>query len=90
MYGKQYVQIQFLGEKFPGEKCVQEGFQGEESLSKTYIKKYVQEWFLGGESMGEYMWVKRICKKSFWVKSFWVESKWVKICVRKLSGRIFG
>ena len=27
-------------------------------------EKYVQEEFLGEESMGENMWVKRICKKS--------------------------
>ena len=28
-----------------GEKYVQEGFLGEESLGETYIKKYVQEEF---------------------------------------------
>ena len=79
------MQGQFLGEKIPGERCVQEGFLGEESLGETYIQKYVQEEFLGEESMGENMWVKRICKKSFWV-----ENIWMKICARKVSGRIFG
>ena len=46
-------------------------------------EKYVQEGFLGEESLGENMWVKSICKKSFWVESFWVKSLcnksfWVK------------
>ena len=52
---------------------MQEGFLGEESLGETYIKKYVQEEFLGEDSMGENMWVKRICKKSFWVENIWVK-----------------
>ena len=43
----------------------------------------MQEGFLGEESLGENMWVKSICKKSFWVESFWVKSLcnksfWVK------------
>ena len=65
------MQVQFLGEKFPGEKCVQEGF--EESLGETYIKKYVQEEFFLVKSL----WVKRICKKSIWVKG---------LCARRVSG----
>ena len=36
--------------------------------------------------MGENMWVKSICKKSFSVKSLWVKSIWVKICARRVSG----
>ena len=38
-------------------------------------KKYVQGEFLGEESLDEKnIWVKSMCKKSFWVKSFWVKS----------------
>ena len=37
-------------------------------------EKYVQEEFLGEESGEKYVksiWVKSMCKKSFWVKSLW-------------------
>ena len=56
-----------------GEKSVQEGFLGEESVGDKYMgEKYVQEGFLGEESVGESLWVKSLCKKGFWVKSLWV------------------
>ena len=50
---------------------------------KRILKSMCKKSFLGEESMGENMWVKRICKKSIWVKSLWVQSMckksfWVK------------
>ena len=47
--------------KYMGEKYVQE-----ESLGEKYMgEKYVQEEFLG-----ESIWVKSMCKKSFWLKVY--------------------
>ena len=53
---------------------------------------YVQEEFLGEK----FIWVKSMCKKSFWVKSlwvkslckksFWVKSLWVKRCEQYIIG----
>ena len=48
---------------------------------KRILKSMWKKNLLGEESMGENMWVKRICKKSFWV-----ESRWVKICAIRVSG----
>ena len=43
-----------LGDKYMGEKSVQEEFLGEEPVGEKFLgEKYVQEEFLGEESLGE-------------------------------------
>ena len=48
---------------------------------KRILKGMCKKSFLREESMGENMWVKRICKKNIWVKSVWC-----KVCARRVSG----
>ena len=56
---------------------------------KNILKSMCKKSFLGEESMGENMWVKRICKKSIWMKSFWVQSMCKKNFWVKSLGEIY-